>query len=296
MGDAAAPNVPETVRVHSGSALKFSEIDRVTRNSYTPIVFLTGDVKSGKTTLLGSIHDAFLFGPLCGYLFAGSETLIAFEERCFEARARSGATVADTPRTRYESGQEYLHLKLRKAGPEQPFKNLLFADMSGEFYERAVLSVGELAEFQVLRRSDYLVLLLDGQKLMDDTQRHKVRHQGSQFVRRCREEGLLKDTTALQVLISKWDLVLDALKPDPQKHLDFVTSQFNPAVLGRQVSVTPVASRPAPGSKVDKLSGVKPLFAEWVEATPFAVRPSNVEISIPAAKRNFNRIHSLRFL
>ena len=288
--EAASDNLTQTVRLHSGAALKFSEIHSITRQSYTPIVFLTGDLDSGKTTLLGSIHDAFQFGPLSGYAFAGSETLMAFEERCFEARARSGASCAHTPRTHLESGQEYFHLRLRKVGEKESLRHILLGDMSGEYYERAIQSASELAQFDILRHSDYMVLLLDGEKLMDDFARQKVRNDASQFVRRCREGGLLGDKTALQVLISKWDLVLDTKSAEANRIREFVASKFDSSALRRQVDVIPIAARPGPQSHIEKLFGVKPLFSDWVEATPAIFRSSLGDIKLPVANRVFNRI------
>ncbi|HEY1528527.1 MAG TPA: hypothetical protein VGH51_20055 [Candidatus Angelobacter sp.] len=294
MEDATAPKTlsPEFVKLHSGNALKFSEIQSVTRRSYTPIIFLAGDVKSGKTTLLGSIHDAFQFGPLEGYKFAGCETPVALEERCFESRVRSGARRPDTPRTRYEAGQEYLHLRLRK-DITQPFQEILFADMSGEFYERAIQNSAELAEFSILKRSDYLVLLLDGGKLLDHEQRQNVRQDGLTFLRRCQESGLLRESTTLQVMISKWDVVLQRPQLEQDQCFQFITSRFNETVIHRQVSVIRAASRPSPDSSgVDKLFGLKSVFVDWMEITHYALRARRLTPQVPESAKIFNQISS----
>jgi hypothetical protein len=288
--EGATPPPPQPLRLHSGAALKFSEIDRITRRCYTPIVFLSGETASGKTTLLGSIHDAFQFGPFADYMFAGSETLMAFEEKCFEARARSGASQAHTTRTRYEAGQEYLHLRVKAVEPGSPQRDVLFADMSGEFYERAIQSNGELTEFGILRRSDHLVLLLDGKKLMDPAARQKVRNDGMQFIRRCREVDLLRNTTSLQIMISKWDLVLGENKEAGDKLLQFIKSKFSESVLTRTVSVIPIAARPEPPSPVKKLFGVDDVFKGWVETIPVSLRQMNKKFEAPVSRRLFNRI------
>src|SRR5262245_14552881 len=106
MADNLTASLP-ALRLHRGVPLKITEIPQITRRAYTPIIFLAGDVKSGKTTLLGSILDALLVSPLGGYRFAWSETLMGFEEKCFESRVRSGRTTSDTPRTRPQEGQEF---------------------------------------------------------------------------------------------------------------------------------------------------------------------------------------------
>jgi hypothetical protein len=223
---------------------------------------MAGEIKSGKTTLIASIHDAFLFGPVGDFRFGGSETLYAFEERAFESRAKEKGNEPKTPRTRYESGQEYFHLRLVEEASGEPFE-ILFADMSGEFYERALYSQSEVGEFRDLKRAQILLLLLDGSKLASDLTRQSVRANALQFLQRCKEENLLSPDTRLQILISKWDAI-----PIDQRErcLEFVRSRINNKVLARQVDVIPIASRPGIGKKDDKLFGVRDLFPDWVKA------------------------------
>lgn len=229
---------------------------------------MAGETKSGKTTLIASLHDAFLFGPLGDFSFAGSETLYAFEERAFESRAAAQGIEPTTPRTRYESGQEYFHLRLFKRSSGE-YSEILFADMSGEFYERSLYSKSEVEQFRDLTRAQGLLLLLDGEKLIDIDSRQTVRANAIQFLQRCKEERLLKAETKLQVLISKWDLV-----PEDSRAacLGFVKSRLNEVSLERQAEVLPIASRPGIGKREDKLFGVKDLFPDWVNSVPHLLR------------------------
>jgi double-GTPase-like protein len=289
---AEQPATVPTLRLHSGLPLKASEVPRVTRREYTPIIFLAGAIDSGKTTLLGSIHDAFQFGPLSGYSFAGSETLMGFEERCFESRVRSGRETPHTPRTQPQEGQEFFHLRLRK-GPSELFRELLFADMSGEFYERAIKNAAELREkeFETLPRCDYFLLLLDGEKLLDLEQRQDVRRDGLTFLRRCQEAKLLRPETVLQVMISKWDIVAGKPEDEQKSCKNFVASRFQTDVLHRDVEVLEIASRPDPHSEgIAKLFGVKDVFPRWVEAIPAVLRSNDSQPCRPAGKKMFNRI------
>jgi Double-GTPase 2 len=283
---------PPVVRLHRGVPLKVKEISTITRRAYTPIIFLTGDVKCGKTTLLGSIHDAFQLGPLAGYNFAGSETLMGFEEKCFESRVRSGRTTPDTPRTRPQEGLEFFHLRLRKE-PSAPFHELLFADMSGEFYERATNNAQELKEpeYEIVPRCDFVLLLLDGKRLMDDNQRHQVRTDALIFVQRCKEANILRHSTVLQVLISKWDAVARGTQEDQERCYKFVTSRFNPEYLQREVEVVRIASRPDSESEgIEKLFGIRELFPNWVEAVPAILKTTPPHSTRFSASRMFNRI------
>jgi hypothetical protein len=287
----STPLAQQPLRLHRGTPLKINEIAQITRREYTPIIFLAGDVKSGKTTLLGSIHDAFQFGPLAGFNFAWSETIMGFEERCFESRVRSGRKTPTTPRTQPQEGQEFFHLRLRRDS-KSSFRELLFADMSGEFYERAIKNAAELREkeFEILPRCDYFLLLLDGQKLLDLEQRQDVRRDALTFLQRCQEEKLIRRETALQVMISKWDIVARR-SPEEQNHCkQFVVSHFSEAVLRRTVEVIPIASRPDSESKgIEKLFGIREVFAKWVETIPTLLRPTEHETKKGQTKRMFNR-------
>ena len=264
-------NPPQTFQMHSGAALTLTQISRVCRQSFTPIVFMAGEVKSGKTTLIASLHDAFLFGPLGDFRFAGSETLYAFEERAYESRAKEKGIEPRTPRTRYESGQEYFHLRLIEQSTKS-IHQILFADMSGEFYERALYSQSEVQEFEDLRRAQVLLLLIDGTKLASQSTRQAARANALQFLQRCEEGSLLTQQTKLQVLISKWDAVPFEKRAEC---MTFVSSKLNEDRLGRQVDVLPVASRPGIGKKDDKLFGVRELFPTWVKSVPGVLRPSS---------------------
>jgi hypothetical protein len=278
-------------RMHSGAALRVSELSRVCRQSYTPIVFMAGEIKSGKTTLIASIHDAFLFGPLGDYRFAGSETLYAFEERAFESRASEQGDDPQTPRTRYESGQEYFHLRLMQESTGE-VSQILFADMSGEFYERALFSQSEVNQFGDLKRAQVLLLLLDGTKLASTSTRQSVRANALQFLLRCKEERLLPPDTKLQVLISKWDAVPVAQR---EECLQFVRSRISEAALHRQVEIMPVASRPGIGKKDEKLFGVRDLFPDWVKMVPSLLQ-SDVQDAldlIPFTRASLNSLREL---
>jgi hypothetical protein len=277
----------------SGKALSVNDIKRICRRSYTPIIFMAGETACGKTTLIASLHDAFLFGPLSGFHFAGSETLYAFEERSFESRASSSGIEPDTARTRYENGQEYFHLQLREQGSGS-VKEVLFADMSGEFYERSLYSKSEVSQFKDLRRAQILLLLLDGAKLVDPATRQPIRANAMQFLRRCFEERMLSEDTILQILISKWDIVRQRSQAEQDACMNFVTSRLNEKSLARQVQVAPVASRPGIGRQSEKLFGIRDLFPIWVRTVPVALHASpKIDAQVDEASGCYNKFKGI---
>jgi Double-GTPase 2 len=101
------------INLPSGKPLRSTEATNLLRAQPTPVVLLAGAAKSGKTTLLASLHDCFQWGPFAGYLAAGSETLLGFEEQCFDSRVASGAEKPSTGRTSLEAGQQFYHLRVR---------------------------------------------------------------------------------------------------------------------------------------------------------------------------------------
>lgn len=269
MADDSAPSLPRMHKMEGGQAMTVGQIARVCRRRFTPIIFMAGEIGSGKTTLIASLHDAFLFGPLAGFRFAGSRTLLAFEERSFESRAKSAGLVPQTPRTRYENGQEYFHVRVQDERDPFPRNyDILFADMSGEFYERSIQRRAEAQRLRGLTRAQYLLVLVDGEKLANPQQRQAVRSNALSFLRRCIEERVLIDDTEVQVLISKWDSVTKLPEERQNDILQFVKSRVNEEALGRQIIVKPIASRPGPGRPDAKLFGVKELFPAWIRSRP----------------------------
>ncbi len=285
----ATTTAPRMHEMKSGKAMTVQQIARVCRQRFTPIVFMAGEISSGKTTLIASLHDSFLFGPLTGYRFAGSETLLAFEERSFESRAKSEGLIPQTPRTRYENGQEYFHLRVQRQD-DTSFRNhdILFADMSGEFYERSIQRSSEAQQLHGLTRAQFLLVLLDGEKLIDLSQRQAVRTNALSFLRRCMEEQVLTDDTEVQVLISKWDSVTKLPEESQTEILRFIESRINEKALGRQVLVKPISSRPDPGRPDPKLLGVKELFPGWLHSRPRPLRQNSRVPSVTHARGGFS--------
>jgi len=266
------------------------QIDRVCRRRFTPVIFMAGEISSGKTTLIASLHDAFLFGPLAGFRFSGSQTLLAFEERAFESRAKSDGLIPQTPRTRYDNGQQYFHLRVQEE-QDQSLRNydILFADMSGEFYERSIQRSAEAQQLSSLTRAQCLLVLLDGEKLANLNQRQRVRSDALSFLRRCMEEKVLTDDTEVQVLISKWDSVTKLSEEIQKEILQFIEGRINEKSLGRQVIVRPIASRPSLGSSDPKLFGVRELFSGWIHSRPKPLQPNQAVPAPLQAQSAFSR-------
>jgi hypothetical protein len=185
--------------------MSISDANEVTRARETSLVVVAGSPDSGKTTLLASLLHCFQRGPFANHLFAGSHTLIGFDRRCHLSRTRSRLLEPDTPRTKVGDPRRILHLRLRDK--ESQLKDLLLTDISGEDYEDVRHSVDECRRFTLFSRADYIVLLVDGERLADNGERHAARIEVLQMLQCMFDAGHLDHHTWLDVLIAKCDLL-----------------------------------------------------------------------------------------
>lgn len=265
----------EFVNLPLGSPLQDAEASDVLRASGAPIVVLAGAVKSGKTTLLASLHDSFQRKPFAGYLAAGSRTLVGFEERCFDSRVASGGETPVTQRTKLEEGILFYHIKVRREELNSPIKQLLLADMSGEHYEGALDSAAALQGLTIVRRADHFVHLVDGGKLGSAELNAHTQATALMLMRRCFEEKMFERDAKLDILLTKWDLVLTRSgEKKADEILQSARAAFSPFEkrLGR-LRVTPIAARPHYKSLLKPGYGLGDLLQCWIEEPPRKVTP-----------------------
>jgi hypothetical protein len=274
----------ELVNLPLGQPLGEVDASGVLRTSGAPIVVLVGAPKCGKTTLLASLHDSFQRAPFAGYLGSGSRTLIGFEERCFDSRAASGGDKPVTVRTRHEEGILFYHMKLRKEDLRSPIRHLLFADMSGEHYEDALDSATALRALTIIRRADHFVHLVDGGRLASKDWSALTRANALMLMRRCFEEEMLDPDAKVDILMTKWDLVLDRIGEEKAAEILQSVEQalgvFEKGV-GR-LRVVPVAARPHYKSALQPAHGLANLLQSWTEEPPRKSTPQ--ERRLPLTK------------
>jgi hypothetical protein len=280
------------VSLPKGRPLNIAEVSLILRESYTPIVLLAGAAKAGKTTLLASLHDAFQTGPFAGYLAAGSQTLIGFEERCFDSRRASGAAKPSNLRTRPLEGHLYYHMKVRDEALAHPTKQLLLLDMSGEYYERATESLSEAKSLgPIIHRADHFVHLVNGARLASPKFRTYTQSHVSMLMRRLFESNLLDSTTRVDILLTKWDLVLSAGGQLVDQTLALAEALF-PEADRKKVArfrLTPVAARPHYQSSLAAGFGLSTLFQSWVEDVPMKLRTNTHDLPATPSARSFDR-------
>ncbi|MBX3506481.1 MAG: hypothetical protein KF895_13465 [Parvibaculum sp.] len=198
----------EDILTYEGTALALDESSELANAFDTRVVLLMGERDAGKTTLLAEIHHAFLKAPFAGHLFAGSRTLLGFEQRCFLSRIASGESKEDTERTK-SADVSLLHLTLAPEEAPDKHTHLLFTDVSGERFKEVRSSIEDARELApLIRRADQIVLLVDGDRLTVPKTQMATRTNASTFLRCLLEAADLGLARALHIVVSKWDFVV----------------------------------------------------------------------------------------
>ena len=255
------------VDLPSGEALDEIEAAQITRGGPTSVVLIAGPSGSGKTTILTCLFEAFLEAPFGNFLFAGSRTLVGFERRCHDARITSGRSMPHTPHTKVKDVVDFLHLQLARTSPNQfPRQNLLLSDVSGERFRALRDSSAAVGEMKVLRRADHLCIVIDGERLSDPGQRQAARTDARMLLRSLIEADALSSTCRVEIVVSKWDLVLACSDLETVKSFvaETRTTLERQAEGLREVRYLEIAARPE-NESLPFAFGLPTLLRTWLE-------------------------------
>jgi hypothetical protein len=253
------------------------------------LVVWLGEQGTGKTSISIELYERQR-RPGAQTQFAGSWTLLAFEQRAHQRR-RTGAPPAATRADLDPEGHEILHLALSTG--EAPV-HLLIADLPGEVFRR--LADNQLAADEIpwLGRADKLAILIDGAHLCDAAARSSTLTRARQLAERLRSGGLPRRGTGLALVVTKWDLV----RADPEAIAYW--SEREPELLGELRALdadavalhTAAASSPAP----DGVAAIRawlldiPAPADQLESTGGG--PSTETTQLPAVSSTVDGVHS----
>lgn len=186
-----------------GDSLDAAACDRLLRATGATLVGIVAGPSAGKTTLIGTIYELARRGMLDEYGFAGSETLRGLEERCHLARLASDAPKPDTERTQRWAHLSFAHLKLNTP---HGLRDVVFSDRSGEHFDKALDTPGDLCSFAELERADQLWLVVDLAQLSNTPD--LLVSQLRQLVMGLKAAGLLT-RKSLALVATKSDLLSD---------------------------------------------------------------------------------------
>lgn len=270
----------ETEALHSGRALTLEEATQVRRAHPTAVVVPVGEVKIGKTTLLAALFESL--GSLAdgGWSFAGSLSLMGFEDRSHYAMAASGRREADTPRTSRNTSEVLLHLALLDA--EGARQDVLLADVSGEHAETLRLHNDAGDYTRLLSAATCVLLMVDGKQLAAPAKRHAELTRTRTLFQAMHQNDLLPEGVPVLVVATKWDLcsqVESDVTPLLENLVGRIRNQgVTSAVL--RISARPATSKAAKGSDtfevlLDRLMALPPRRAPRRASTQPAARPSH---------------------
>jgi hypothetical protein len=235
----------------------------------------------------------FQRGPFAGYIFAGSETLVGFENRVYFARTASGRETPITPRTKVS---EYLHLLVRREDLSQPVREMLLCDLSGEDFREAKDSSTACRELTIISRADRFVLLVDGGKLARAEAKQSAKNDPLMLLRNCLDTGMLGKESVIDVLFTKWDVIeASSEKDDVVAFAAHVEDQVRRRSDGqvRQLRFARVASHPFVG-ELPLGYGLEGLFPSWVEAVSDDDATERVPIGEAASLTEYDRYYRRR--
>lgn len=262
----SAEDADDTETLSDGEALTLTQASEIRGKEASRFVLLIGELDTGKTSLVSQMYSAFLKGPFAGHLFSGSQTLQAFERRCFRTRISSGAIDASFPRTLFSEGIHVLHLRLCNSSlPASPPVNLLIADTSGERFRQIrenerteVLEISRLSHL-----ADAIVLILDGRQLSDKRERQLAVSRLKTVIRAVREAGGINVASCVDFVITKIDLL-----PSHERDGTFIRDVFEELSLAigsvHRVGHHLVAALPLHDDQVPERLGVDSLLQGWL--------------------------------
>lgn len=189
------------------TALGDDAADSLCFETRTTILVLAGDVNSGKTSIFASLYERFGRGPLAGRLFAGSRTLLGFEERCHGWREESGNVAPEIAHTQ-PGAPPWLHLRMQDVEQRNPVQDLLMADIPGETFTRLRDGRTPGTDLPFLWRADHVCVLLDGENMAVNQKRHAELERGRNLFRELLKPNVLAENRALSLLLTKLDLVI----------------------------------------------------------------------------------------
>lgn len=285
---------PEYVKLYSANALNFEECNKFIRSHPAILIVLAGKFKCGKTTVITALIQIFQQeSSFAGFQFAGSRSLIGFEQRCHLSRFESRGSKEDTSRTttfdfdNHFATQTFLHLRLEKEGK---FFDFLIADISGEAFDELTTSTDLCKKLTFLNRCDNFTLIFDADALSDLSRRAVTKTKTVSILRSLIDANMLLASTHIQVLFSKWDLLIR--KENANEHTSFVqgiedaiTREFSSSYPN--ISFLQIASRPVKSTGLKIGHGLDDLLKKWATTSVELNIPEVPEIPVSNNSREF---------
>lgn len=209
----------------SGDALNDEDLYLLTAKKNTRIIYVLGPVGSGKTTFESMIYECFLKNIDEELLFAGSETLLGFEQRLNNLRVVSGNSTAKMERTNIQERHCFLQLYLKD---KQENYSVVFSDISGEIFDRCVANKTNMEEdLKNLDLTQNIVLFIDGEALLDKSRRQGAVSQLRTFLQTLKSSNLYSPSYNIDIVISKNDVIYEKSNGNADSFIDNISEKFS---------------------------------------------------------------------
>ncbi|SFM24019.1 TRAFAC clade GTPase domain-containing protein [Pelosinus propionicus] len=267
-----------------GNALTLKETYSITSVEDTRFIVVAGPSASGKTTLVTTFYQLFQKGPVGSYYFAGSQTLLGFEQRAYYTRSSSKLSNPETPKTRRGISDSILHLKLLDS-EKNKLHNFLLSDFSGEDYSSAVANVEIMREdFGVIKRADVIVVIIDGYRISNKKYRHSTIQKAIEMLQTMSAADVLSKSVIVEIVISKYDLIETKSAEDPNI-LEYV-NEIEAKILGKvaklpnnAIKFFKVAAMPQDATCCELGYGLLELLQSWTDVREILHMPEQVKLT-----------------
>ncbi len=186
------------------TALDTAQANRLAARRRPTVLVLAGRVGCGKTSVYAAIYERLGRGPFGGWMFAGSQTIPGFEQRCHWWRTTSGGTELYMEHTRADD-LPWLHLRLRDAEQRHAPCDLLFGDFDGELFDQLADGRVKASQLPFLRRADHVGLVIDGAHIADVTLRTAECQSIEYLLNSLLSPGGLAGPETLSLILTKTD-------------------------------------------------------------------------------------------
>lgn len=283
--EASVASTTEGISLAPGSRLVAADAPDVLRACESRVVAIIGARASGKTSLIASLYALFQDGPVGGRIFAGSNTLLAFEEASHDARAPSARSKTHMERTNRGMFGFY-HLSLWS--PNLECTELLLGDRAGEEYVETTNDVSDARALHELARADVVTMLVDGERLLDLEKRHNLRSELRMMLQAFKDGDALTGDQRLAIVLTKLD-VLRTSAHGERTLTDFMAFVKNTrAMFGDMFSTVDdfrIASWPDHDTAMKRGEGVPALLEFWMQPGKLGL---TVHKAIPTSSRAFD--------
>ena len=199
-------SLEDTPRFPPSTVMGMDDVRNVMGKEYYSIVGLLGPPNSGKTACLVSLYLLLSHNRFDGFTFADSKSLVALDELSRGARRwQDGMPEQMTAHTGHGDGRYagFVHFKLVR-NSDSARLNLLVPDLPGEWTNNLIDS-NRTERLTFLRAADAIWVMVNGETLIDKTQRLGMIHRTNLLVDRI-AELFCPDIPTVHLVVSHADM------------------------------------------------------------------------------------------